>query len=69
MTAIIGVDLTQDGGQVISEVFMNYFTKQELDKLIEMMLFEHDQVFTREVDPNSCSLLNLLDKNAKEIIK
>lgn len=68
MTAVIGVDLTQDGGQVISEVFMSYFTKQELDKLIEMMLFEHDQVFICEVEPNDCSLLDLL-KNAKEIIK
>lgn len=68
MTTIFGVDLTQDGGQVISEVFMNYFKEEELSKLIELMLFEHDQVFICEVDPNDCSLLDLL-KNAKEIIK
>ena len=68
MTAIFGVDLTQDGGQVISEVFMNYFKPQELAKLIELMHFEHDQVFICEVEPNDCSLLALL-KNAKEIIK
>ena len=68
MTAIFGVDLTQDGGQVISEVFMNYFKESELAKLIELMHFEHDQVFICEVDPNDCSLLDLL-KNAKEIIK
>lgn len=68
MTAIFGVDLTQDGGQVISEVFMDYFKAEELTKLIELMHFEHDQVFICEVDPNDCSLLDLL-KNAKEIIK
>lgn len=68
MTAIFGVDLTQDGGQIISEVFMNYFKEAELTKLIELMHFEHDQVFICEVDPNDCSLLDLL-KNAKEIIK
>ena len=68
MTAIFGVDLSQDGGQVISEVFMNYFKAEELAKLIELMHFEHDQVFICEVDPDDCSLLDLL-KNAKEIIK
>lgn len=68
MTAIFGVDLTQDGGQVISEVFMNYFKAEELAKLIELMHFEHDQVFICEVEPNDCSLFDLL-KNAKEIIK
>lgn len=68
MTTVFGVDLTQDGGQVISEVYMNYFTEEELAKLIELMLFEHDQVFITIVEPNDCSLLDLL-KNAKEIIK
>lgn len=68
MTTVFGVDLTQDGGQVISEVYMNYFTEKELAKLIELMLFEHDQVFITTVEPNDCSLLDLL-KNAKEIIK
>lgn len=68
MTVIFGVDLTQDGGQVISEVFMNYFTQVEQDKLTELMLIEHDQVFIDYINPNSSFLLDLL-KNAKEIIK
>ncbi len=68
MTVIFGVDLTQDGSQVISEVFMNYFTQTEQDKLTELMLIEHDQVFIDYINPNSSSLLDLL-KNAKEIIK
>lgn len=68
MIAIFGVDLTQDGGQVISEVFMNYFTEMEQDKLTELMLIEHDQVFIDYISPNNSSLLDLL-KNAKEIIK
>lgn len=68
MTAIIGIDLTQDGSQIISEVYMNYFTQSEQEKLIELMLWEHDQVFINDVDPNNCLLLNIL-ASAKEIIK
>ena len=68
MITIIGVDLTQDGGQVISEVYMHYFTPEEKDKLIELMLWEHDQVFEAEIDPNNCLLLDILS-SAKEIIK
>lgn len=68
MTVIIGVDLTQDGSQVISEVYMNYFTQAEQEKLIELMLWEHDQVFINDVAPNNCLLLNIL-ASAKEIIK
>ena len=68
MTVIIGVDLTQDGSQVISEVFMNIFTPEEQEKLIELMLWEHDQVFISDISPNDCLLLNLLAQS-KEIIK
>ena len=68
MITIIGVDLTQDGSQIISEVYMNYFTEDEKTKLIELMLWEHDQVFEAEISPNNCLLLNIL-ASAKEIIK
>lgn len=68
MTVIFGVDLTQDGGQVISEVFMDYFTEREQDKLIEIMSIEHDQVFINYISPNNSFLFDLL-KSSKEIIK
>lgn len=68
MTAIIGIDLTQDGSQVISEVYMNIFKPSEQEKLIELMLWEHDQVFISDINPNDCLLLNLLAQS-KEIIK
>ena len=68
MVTLRGVDLTQDGGQVIAEIFASFMTESEKEKIAYLLSKEHDQVFELELNQNSSLLLSLL-AHAKEITK
>lgn len=60
MNALIGVDLTQDGSQVIAEVISYFMTPTEERRLIMLMSQEHDQIFKLQLNQNSQLLLGML---------
>ena len=66
MTALIGVNLTQDGSPVVDEIMASFMTETEKRKLTMLMKQEHDLVYELELNQNSCLLLSLLSQ-AKEI--
>lgn len=56
MQAVFGLDYTQDGSRVISELISYNMTDSEFTILIDMMNAEHDEVYALELDQKNSQL-------------
>lgn len=62
MQALFGIDFTQDGTRVISELISFNMKPSELEKLVTMMNHEHDEVYGLELDQNSQIFIDAITK-------
>lgn len=62
MQALFGIDFTQDGTRVISELISFNMKPSELEKLVTMMNKEHDEVYGLELDQNSQIFIDAITK-------
>lgn len=62
MQAIFGIDFTQDGSRVVSEVIAFNMKPSELEKTVSLMLAEHDDVYGLELDQNSQVFIDAITK-------
>lgn len=62
MQAVFGLDYTQDGSRVISELISYNMTDSEFTILIDMMNAEHDEVYALELDQNSQLFIDAITK-------
>lgn len=62
MQALFGIDFTQDGTRVISELISFNMKPSELEKLVAMMNQEHDEVYALELDQNSQIFIDAITK-------